>query len=228
MTRNVLAIVAHADDEALGCAGTLARHSDAGDRVHVIFVADGVGAREAGMAPDPDDLAARKAAACQAVQILGGQKPLFLDLPDNQLDTLPLLSVIKAIHAAASPLVPQVIYTHHSGDLNIDHRIVAEAVLTAFRPQPDDCVAEIYGFENLSSTEWRFGAGANAFLPQKFVNITATLQRKLAALEAYAMEMRSAPHARSYQTVRALAQYRGGSVGVDAAEAFHIYRQIEV
>lgn len=228
MTRTVLAIVAHADDEALGCGGTLARHADAGDRVHIVFVADGVGARKAGMAPDAAELAVRKAAARSAVQIMGAAPPVFLDLPDNQLDSLPLLSVIKAIHAVAAPLKPEVIYTHHSGDLNIDHRIVAEAVLTAFRPQPGDVVAEILGFENLSSTEWRFGAGANEFVPQKFINITGTLERKMAALEAYALEMRAAPHARSARTVRALARYRGGCVGVEAAEAFHVYRQIEV
>lgn len=223
MTQVILVIAAHADDEALGCSGTMARHAAAGDEVHVVFLTDGVGARGHGQ-----DRAAesRRAAANEAARILGARPPIFLDFPDNQLDTVPLLEVTRSIEAIADTLRPEIVYSHHAGDLNVDHRICQQAVLTAFRAFPEQSVRAIHGFEVCSSTEWAFASAGPAFVPTRYVDISAFLEIKLAALDAYATEMRDFPHIRSAKAVGALAVWRGACVGCDAAEAFTTIREI--
>lgn len=223
MTQVVLVIAAHADDEALGCGGTMARYASAGDEVHVVFLTDGVGARG-----DRQDRAveARRAAANEAARILGARAPIFLDFPDNQLDTVSLLEVTRSIETIADTLRPEIVYTHHAGDLNVDHRICHQAVLTAFRAFPGQSVRAIHGFEVCSSTEWAFASAGPAFIPTRYVDISAFLETKLAALNAYAMEMRDFPHIRSAKAVGALAVWRGACVGCDASEAFTTIREI--
>ena len=137
-----------------------------------------------------------------------------------------LLEVIKPVEALINELKPQVIYTQHGSDLNVDHRIVHQAVVTACRPAPGVCVRAIYGYETASSTEWTSPAMGDGFRPVHFVDISKTLARKRKALECYASEMRPFPHARSMEGVEALARWRGVSAGVEAAEAFTVVREI--
>lgn len=224
MNKRILVVAAHADDEALGCGGTIARHVQAGDRVEVVFVADGVSARPGAAA---DDLARRQAATEHARQILGIAQTHFLGLPDNRLDSLPLLDIVQPLEAIIASVRPDVIYTHHLGDLNVDHRLTHQAVLTACRPQPGASVRQILAFEVLSSTEWG-GACALPFVANYFVDIGSTLDTKLRALEAYALEMRPAPHSRSLVHVQGLAHHHGHCVGIEAAEAFMVIRQIQL
>lgn len=222
---SILVVASHPDDEALGCGGAMRRHADSGDEVGVLFLCDGVSAR----APEQRSraAAARREAACIAAEILGASEPRFLDFPDNRLDTVPLLDVVQAIETILAEVRPTVVYTHHSGDLNIDHRRTARAVMTACRPQGELMVRSIYGFEVPSSTEWAPPRAEEAFLPQHFVDIAGRLEAKLAALAAYGDEMRPFPHPRSGQAVTALAKWRGASAGLEAAEAFIVLRQIK-
>jgi N-acetylglucosamine malate deacetylase 1 len=220
---SVVVVAAHPDDEALGCAGAMARLSAAGETVHVIFVAEGEGARGQG-ADDVARTIRREDMARAACHILGAQEPVFLRLPDNRLDTVALLEVVQKIEAVAAPLRPHTIFTHHRGDLNIDHEIVSRACLTAFRPQPGSTVRAIYGFEVLSSTGWN--SPETGFQPAHFIDISAHTGQKRDALHAYDAEMRAAPHARSYRATEALWTLRGAQVGLDAAEAFTVLRQI--
>ncbi len=214
--RSILVVAAHADDEALGCGGSIARHAAEGDVVRVLFLADGVSSRDAG----GDAQAQRRlAAAQQAAEILGVRAQRFLALPDNRLDTVALLDVVRPLEAAIAEWRPEVIYTHHHGDLNVDHRVAHQAVLTACRPQPGACVRTVLAFETVSSTEWS-AHDLRPFAPTWFVDISAFLDIKLRALAAYAEEMRAAPHARSMEGLRHLAHHRGHSVGMAAAEAF--------
>lgn len=218
---NVLVIAAHPDDEALGCGGTLARHAAAGDAVDILLVADGETSRSGAAV---SGVQGRRDAARNAAKALGARPPRFLDLPDNRLDGMPLLEVIQAIESASRELRPEIVYTHHLSDLNVDHQVVARAVLTAFRPLPRSSVRAVYGFEVLSSTGWM---GPEApFAPAHYADVTATLAAKQAALACYGDEMRPAPHARSFEAVEALARYRGATVGLGAAEAFVVYRQL--
>lgn len=224
MGKNVLVVAAHADDEALGCGGTIARHVQAGDRVEVVFIADGVSSRPGA---EDDDLAHRLQATENARQILGIDKTIFLGLPDNRLDGVPLLDIVQPLEAVMQEFRPEVVYTHHYGDLNVDHRITHQAVMTACRPLPSATVTKILAFEVLSSTEWG-GTGAAPFVPNYFVDIGTTLETKLRALDAYSLEMREPPHSRSMAHVKGLAQHHGHCVGVEAAEAFMVIRRIKL
>ena len=225
--RTIFVCVAHPDDEVLGCGGTIARHVDRGDTVHVIFVADGIGSRKSTNAEREKNLLERRQAARNAARIIGCEAPHCLDYPDQRLDTISLLDITQSIEALLDGVKPDIVYTHHSGDLNADHRLVCEATMTAVRPMPGQTVRAVYGFETLSSTEWAFHSRETAFRPNRFVGIEETLGRKLDALRAYNIEMRDFPHARSFETVEALARLRGSTVGLAAAEAFTVLREVE-
>jgi LmbE family N-acetylglucosaminyl deacetylase len=223
MTDTVLAIVAHPDDEVLGAGGTLARHAARGDQVHLLFLADGTGARGGG-----EGASARRAQAARtAASALGAGEPSFLQFPDNRLDRIDLLDIVQAIEPRIRKIAPGTIYTHHAGDLNIDHVLCCRAVLIACRPLSDSSVRRIYGMEIPSSTEWNSPGGTGAFVPRRFVDISATAVAKRRALEAYVEEMRPFPHPRSFEAIEALAAWRGASAGLNAAEAFTVIREIE-
>ncbi len=218
--KTVLVVAAHADDEALGCGGTIARHIEEGDTVHLVFMTNGVDSRKGA---SKDDVKRRIEASKRAQSVLGVLFSQSLGLPDNKMDSIPLLGIVQKLELILKEIQPSVVYTHHHGDLNIDHRLTHAAVMTACRPMPDSTVREIFGFEVLSSTEW--AAPQNSpFLPNYFVNITLQLQKKLHALEAYTEEMRVSPHSRSMAHVEVIAHHRGYCIGVDAAEAFEVYR----
>ncbi|MBV2127869.1 PIG-L deacetylase family protein [Arsukibacterium indicum] len=221
--KTVVVVAAHPDDEVLGCAGTIALHSAAGDRVHVIFMADGEKSRSA----QTPQLASRKKAAHAAAGILGVQSVRFLDFADNAMDSVPLLSVNQALEKALQPLQPELVYTHFGGDLNIDHRLTYQAVLTACRPQPGQSVRRICCFEVPSSTEWSAQQEA-PFRPQLFVDISSVLQQVNEALQCYAAELRPWPHSRSLQAISLRQQWRGSNVGLTAAEAFMVEREIRL
>jgi LmbE family N-acetylglucosaminyl deacetylase len=209
----------------LGCAGTLARHARMGDEVHVLIAGEGATARGEETAA-PESVRALRGAAEEAARIVGAQPPRFLGLPDERLDGMDLLDLVRRMEAVLTEVGPEVIYTHHGGDLNLDHRLIHQAVMTACRPMPGQAVRSIYTFETVSSTEWGSSATGESFRPTRFVDISGDLAAKMKALDCYEAEMRPFPHARSYQGIRALAALRGSSVGVEAAEAFMVVREL--
>ena len=228
MSKSILFVAAHPDDEVLGCGGTIARHADAGDQVQVLIVAEGATSRQLQRNRNQatGELSALAQAAQRAGAILGSQGVELLDLPDNRLDSLDRLDLIKQIEQRIARHQPQVVYVHHAGDVNVDHRLLHEAVVTACRPTPGQPVRRLLSFEVASSTEWQPSGSAPAFQPNWFVDISSQWPRKREALEAYASEMRPWPHARSLEALEHLARWRGAQVGVEAAEAFCLLRQL--
>lgn len=226
MGKKILVVAAHPDDEALGCGGSIARWVDEGSQVHLAFLSDGIGARSPDALEANDALAQRRTAAECAADVLGVHSIQFDDLPDNQLDSMPLLHITQRVEALIGNFKPDTVVTHHGGDLNIDHRRVHQAVITACRPQRGHPVRTILCFEVASSTEWQPPGSGAPFVPDWFIDISATLSRKLAALDGYAAEMRDWPHPRSREGVEYLARWRGAIVGCDAAEAFMLSRAI--
>ena len=220
MNKTILVIAAHSDDEALGCSGVIARHVAEGDKVHLLFMTDGVASRSG--SGDGDN---RLTSAHGASKILRVTSFTNLNFPDNQMDSIPLLDIVKEIENTIVQTQPEVIYTHHIGDLNIDHQITHKAVVTACRPQPGFCVEEVYAFEVLSSTEWNT-PGVQAFSPNVFIDITDYIDIKKQVLEIYSEEMRQPPHSRSIDNALRLNALRGNSIGVDYAEAFELIRMI--
>ena len=228
MADSVLVVAAHPDDEVLGCGGTIARHADAGDQVQVLIVAEGATSRQEQRNRNQasDELSALAHAAQKVGTILGAKEVELLNLPDNRLDSLDRLDLIKRIEECIAHHQPQVVYVHHAGDVNIDHRRLHEAVVTACRPTPGQLVRRLLSFEVASSTEWQPPGSAPPFQPNWFVDISSQWPRKREALEAYASEMRPWPHARSIEALEHLARWRGAQVGVEAAEAFCLLRQL--
>ena len=225
--KKILVIVAHADDEAIGCGGTLLKHSDKGDEVRIIYMTDGVGARVEDT--NAEDAIARKNrlfAQQQACQKLKVSQYYNFDFPDNQMDQVALIEVVQVIEAIINEFQPTVVYTHHGGDLNVDHRIVHQAVLTACRPQPNACVQKILSFEVNSSTEWSSQAMGDNFQPNYFSDISNQIVAKQQLLKIYQQEMRIFPHSRSIEAIITLNKLRGSQVGVSSAEAFNLIRQI--
>lgn len=221
--RKILVVAAHPDDEILGCGGSMRAHRTAGHAVRTVIVAQGLAARGAiGEA----ELEAHRTAARQANARVGVDQVIFGDFPDNAMDTVALLTVAKFIEAQIRDFQPDTIYTHHPHDLNVDHRVVSQAVATACRAQPGAGVDTILFFEVASSTEWQLDPTGAAFVPNWFVEISTCLDDKIQALSEYAHEMRPWPHTRSYEAVRHLAHWRGATVGVEAAEAFVLARRI--
>ncbi len=210
--KNVLCVVAHADDEILGCGGTLAKHATAGDLVRIVIFA--------GTGSSPGMRTGAQVAKAEAAgNVIGASIITVLNFEDQKFDTYPFLDLVQSLEAEIKDA--EIVYTHHAGDLNLDHRIVHQAVLTACRPLPGATVKEIYGMEVVSSTEWR-----TVFDPTHFVDISEHFETKDRALRFYDDEMRPSPHARSYRRLRALADWRGGQAGVHQAEAFTTIRTV--
>jgi len=219
-TNQVLLVAAHPDDEVLGAGGTIARHAAAGDTVRVLILGDGETSRDMDA-----DTSRRADQAREAGELLGASDVHIETFPDNQFDSVSLLQIVQAIERYCEGTEPAIVYTHHAGDLNIDHRITAEAVMTAFRAAPDSPVTMIVAFEVLSSTEWQRPDPATVFIPACYVNITDTLAAKQEALAVYHEEMRPYPHPRSSEAVEALAMVRGVTSGYQYAEAFELLRE---
>ena len=227
MDKSILVVAAHPDDEAIGCCGTLIKHINNGDSVQIIYMTNGESSRVSDNQKQIEvNVAERNQAAISFNNSLGAKPPIFLDFPDNKMDSIPLLDVVQAIEKALSNQAFDMVYTHHLGDLNIDHRITAQAVLTCFRPMADCPVSTILSFEVNSSTEWQFDK-SQAFQPNYFVDISDLTQQKLALLKCYDDEMRNFPHPRSYQAIDNLSAVRGSVIGKNNAEAFVLLRHCQ-
>ncbi len=224
MTDNVLVVAAHSDDETISMAGTIRKHVNRGDKVYVVSMTDGVGAREES---NEGDVTQRKWSANEASKVLGFEWGDCYNFLDNSMDSHPLIEIVKAVEQAKIKYKPTLVYTHSGADLNIDHKVVANAVLTAFRPQPMELCREIRLFEVASATDYGNTALTGIFSPNLFVNIANTWDSKLKALNVYAAEMREYPHSRSIDGILNLAKIRGNQVGYELAEAFEVIRKLD-
>lgn len=224
--KNVLVVAAHPDDELLGVGGTIRKLADQGIICRAVIIGEGITSRSnARSEADAQDLVNLKEDARKAANIVGYETIDFCELPDNRLDGMDLLDVIKVVGKYVDQYKPDTIFTHHHGDLNIDHRIVCEAVITACRPVGAYEVERIYAFETPSSTEWNY-TYTNPFTPNLYIDVTETLEAKVEGMECYRSESTEFPHPRSAEALRALGTLRGSNVGMKKAEAFMILREV--
>lgn len=229
----ILVVAAHPDDEVLGCGGTIAKYARGGSRVYILFLGQGKASRfhDPKGAPDSktikkeqDDL---KQEAAKAAKILGISKVFFEDFPDQRYDAVPMIEIVKSIEKIKNKIKPDIVFTHHAGDVNYDHQVVVKAVLTACRPLRGETVKKIYSFEVPSSTEWGIPKRKDYFVPNVFVDISKTLPQKIKAMNYYKSELKKYPHPRSLEAIKIIAQRWGTVVGKDYAEAFELIKQIE-
>jgi LmbE family N-acetylglucosaminyl deacetylase len=224
---NSLIIAAHPDDEVLGCGGTIARFTNEMKDVFVAILGEGITSRyNKREHADVSTLETLRNSSKRVSEFLGVKELFLYDLPDNRFDTIPLLDIVKIIEALIDKVKPSTIFTHHGGDLNIDHSIIHRATLTATRPVAGQSIKQVYAYEVPSSTEWAFDQFSQVFRPNVFIDIGTTLEKKIKAMELYESEVHPFPHPRSPEALRALAMRWGAAAGLEAAEAFDLIREI--
>jgi len=222
MSKNILVIAAHPDDEVLGVGGTVLRHVENSDKVFALILGEGVLSRDGSTLENVKKLRNQTESASK---IIGFEKEFFCDFPDNGFDTVSLLSIIKKVEFFIEKIKPEIVYTHFQNDLNVDHRRTFEAVLTACRPCNVNAPEELYTFETLSSTEWQ-AKNALQFQPNNYVDIERFIEKKIKAMKEYFLEIKQYPNSRSEKGIRILAQYRGLESGLKFAEALCLIRRI--
>lgn len=220
MKKKILVVVAHPDDEILGIGGTILKHKQNGDDIYCIITAEGIGSRY-DSEDTKEEVSILHTQSEQVAKKLGIKEIYLLGFPDNRMDTMDLLDIIKPIEKIISDINPDIIYTHHEHDLNIDHRLCFQAVMTICRPIGDS-VKSIYTFETLSSTEWQ--TRKQQFEPNMYINIEEYIEEKINIMKLYKDELREYPHPRSEEGIRILAQYRGLESGSRYAEALCLIR----
>lgn len=219
MKNNILVVAAHPDDEILGCGGSLLKLKNKYN-IYGIFMTNGVGARDNS---NQKKIIERKKNCEKLFKYFKFKKPVFLDYPDNKLDTIPLLELIKSLEKRINIINPSIIFTHSSRCLNIDHRKTFDAVITACRPIKKSNLKKILSFEVPSSSEWIFKKD-KSFQPNYFIDITKQINDKIKCLKFYKKELRKYPHSRSIKAIKSLSEYRGTFIGVKNAEAFYLVR----
>jgi len=223
---NVLVVAAHPDDEVLGCGASIAGLSR-NTKVDIAILGEGVTSRHQQRQQADHAAVASLHEKAKAVGALLGAKSVTIEnLPDNRFDEIALLDIVKMVEGFIARFSPTVIYTHHPGDLNIDHALTFRAVLTATRPTAGCPVKDIYAFEVNSSTEWAFQQIQPAFVPNVFVDVTSTIETKIRGMGLYETEVRAFPHPRSPEALRAQARRWGSVAGLEYAEAFQLIRSV--
>lgn len=203
-----LIIAAHPDDEILGCGGTILKLAK---KQKIYSLVLNKGGRDKPILTD------------KVSEFMGFTKSWQLDFPDNRFDTIPLADITKVVEDVKNEVKPDVIFTHFEYDLNKDHQLTYQAVLTATRPMGGETVKELYSFEIPSSTEWKF---PNVFAPNVFIDISDTIEKKIKAFSMYETEVRDYPHPRSIGAMRVIAKRWGILSGLKCAEAFYLVRKI--
>lgn len=223
---NILVLVAHPDDEIMGVGGTLIKHIEQGDKVNIVIIGDGVSARFKNYEEAKPFVDEIKSHAMLVAKFLGFTTEV-LGLQGNTFDQIPLLEIARIVEQKIEQYHPDIIYTHSHCDLNVDHRKIFEAVITACRPVKETNLKKIISFETPSTTEWNAQLLQNAFLPNVYVDISSVLDKKIKALYMYTKEVRPFPHPRSKEYIDALAKKRGAEAGLMAAEAFMLIKEIK-
>ena len=228
--KKIMVVVAHPDDELLGCGSTMNKLiSEYNCMISAVILGEGITSRSDTRDTKKweEELLVHKENIESARKAIGYDSVGVYDFPDNRFDTVALLDIIKVIEKEKKEFKPEIIFTHHGGDVNIDHQLTFEAVITACRPMEHEIVKTIITFETPSGTEWRASSDPNHFIPNLFISVSEeNVQSKIKGMECYEFEKRKYPHPRSPKALAILAKYRGQQVGYEYAEAFRIIRAV--
>lgn len=214
MNRKVLVFAPHNDDEVLGAGGTMIKLQKKGFDIVVCEVTAGPSAKVI------------KEEAKKAHGRMNVSETVFLDLPACGLEEMSKTQMNDAFCKVVRNVKPEIVFIPHYGDMHLDHRWVAEAAMVAVRPLHAPSVKTVLAYETLSETEWNTPSVNNAFIPNCWVDISDEIEEKLAAMECYRSQLNDFPHPRSLRALRALAEYRGSTIGAEAAEAFMLVRGV--
>lgn len=230
--KRIMIIAAHPDDELLGLGATMHKLiKEENVQTHVIILGEGITSRSDVRNPQKweKELAIHKQNIENARRVIGYGSVNTYNFSDNRFDTHALLDIVKVVEHEKEQFCPDFIFTHHGGDLNIDHQMTFQAVMTAIRPMRDEQVKAVFAFETPSASEWQATCDPRHFMANFYMEISETdLKAKCDAMAAYEFESRAFPHPRSSEALKILAQYRGYTIGKQLAEAFQIVRMIEI
>jgi LmbE family N-acetylglucosaminyl deacetylase len=230
VNKRILTIVAHPDDEILGVGATMHRLiHEQGCTVKAVILGEGITSRSDAHNREQwsKELAIHRQNIDNAAQAIGYESVGIYDFPDNRFDSVALLDVVKVVEKEKSLFEPEIIFTHHGGDTNIDHRQTFNAVITATRPMSHERVHTILAFETPSSTEWQAFNHAPYFAPNAFCRVSKhNITAKVQAMESYEFERRTFPHPRSPEALEILARKHAVTIGAEFAEAFMLIRSI--
>lgn len=190
--KKIMIVVAHPDDELLGLGSTMSHLIKESNVItHVVILGEGITSRSIERDPRKwqNELAIHKLNIKNAQNCIGYHSISTYDFPDNRFDTIALLDIIKVIETEKSNFKPDIIFTHHGGDVNIDHQKTFEAVITACRPLKNENVKTIITFETPSGTEWRASSDPRYFIPNLYYTFSKNdLESKISAMECYEFE----------------------------------------
>jgi len=223
MTEKILVIGAHPDDETFGMGGTILKHTSNGNIVHVLIITDGSSSQYENYEKMIEE---KKIEATNTMNILGVERIEIHSMPDKKLDTVPHVKINRIIERKIEDFKPEIVYTHHWGDVNEDHRQVFQSTMVAVRPTPSQTIEKVYAYETSSSSEWHAPTIGDAFIPNCFVDISENLELKKNAIECYRSELREYPHPRSTRAVAIYDERNGIVIGRKAAERFVLLREI--
>ncbi|OEY73951.1 PIG-L deacetylase family protein [Salegentibacter salarius] len=228
--KKILVIVAHPDDELLGQGATINLLSKKFNcNIKTVILGEGITSRANERDTDKwsQELIQHKSNITNACEKVGYKSFSTYDFPDNRFDQVNLLDIVKVIESEIETFKPSVIFTHHPGDTNIDHRLTHDAVLPAIRPMKGQTVETLITFETPSSTEWQSPDHENSFIPNFFVEVEEkNIDAKIEGMQSYYFEKREYPHPRSPESLKILSKRWGIVIGTEFAEAFRVIRTI--
>ena len=228
--KKILVVVAHPDDELLGLGATMHKLiNEHNCKVRAVILGEGITSRSNKRDPEKwsEELKTHRLNIETARKAIGYESVGIYDFPDNRFDTVALLDIIKVVENEKENFQPEIIFTHHGGDVNIDHQKTFEAVITAIRPMKDEFVHSIITFETPSGSEWIASSDPRRFNPNLFIEVSEkNISSKINGMESYEFEKRLFPHPRSPKALKNRAQMWGIANGVNFAEAFQIVRTI--
>lgn len=223
MQNNILIIAPHPDDEVLGCGGAIQKYSRLGKNLYVLIVTRGTPKLYSN-----EKIINVRNEALQAHQLLGAKETVFLEFHAPELDITSQAEITGQITEIIRKFEIDTLYIPHRGDIHSDHRVVFNAALVAGRPVPGNTIRNIFAYETLSETEWAAPFGDDAFIPTRFVDVSAYFEKKLEGMSCFKSQLKAFPNSRSLDTIEALAKFRGATIGVERAEAFMTIRTIEL
>lgn len=221
--KKVIIISAHPDDETLGAGGTLLKHKANGDKVYWLIVTNVF--EHQGFSKER--IKSRQMEIDKVAQEFGFEKVFKLDYPTMTLSSSSLLKLVPDVSKVFSEVEPEIIYTLNRSDAHSDHRYLSDAVMACTKSFRYPFIKKVLMYECISETEFAPAFFEKVFIPNYFVDITDFIDKKLEIMHIFESELSEPPFPRSEENIKALARFRGSSVGCHYAEAFQVVKVIE-